>query len=126
MGRYRDFWPIYLAAHRGPWTQRIHLLASVVGAAGVFSAVVHGNPLHAPIGILVALSMAFSSHFLLERNRPTIALNPLWSAVGDLHMCLLLVTGRLAAEMDRLNLSPRTEPAAANRRAAARLDGQPD
>lgn len=104
MGRYRDFWPIYLAAHRGVWTQRIHLLASSVGAIGAFGAVALSEPLLAPAGILIALSVAFSSHYLIEGNHPTIAKNPLWSAVGDVHMCFLLVTGRLTAEMKRLGL----------------------
>ncbi|MGE0667071.1 MAG: Mpo1-like protein [Sphingomonadales bacterium] len=102
MGPYRDFWPIYLAAHRGVWTQRIHLIASTVGAIGVFSAIGLGEPLLAPAGILLGLSIAFSSHYLIEGNHPTIAKNPLWSAVGDVHMCILLVTGRLPAEMKRL------------------------
>src|SRR5688572_17326584 len=98
MGRYRDFWPIYLAAHRGTWTQRFHLVASTVGAIGL------GEPLLAPAGILIALSIAFSSHYLIEGNHPTIAKNPLWSAVSDVHMCILLVTGRLPAEMKRMGL----------------------
>ena len=102
MGRYRDFWPIYLAAHRGIWTQRIHLFASTVGAVAVFSAIGLAEPLLAPAGILIALSIAFSSHYLIEGNHPTIAKNPLWSAVGDVHMCFLLVTGRLPAEMKRM------------------------
>lgn len=109
MGPYRDFWPIYLGAHRGVWTQRAHLVASLVGAVGVFSAIGTGEPLLAPAGILIALTIAFSSHFMLEGNKPTIALNPLWSAVGDVHMCILLVTRRLPAEMARLGIS-RTEP----------------
>jgi hypothetical protein len=109
MGPYRDFWPVYLGAHRGVWTQRAHLVASLVGAVGVFSAIGTGEPLLAPAGILIALTIAFSSHFMLEGNKPTIALNPLWSAVGDVHMCILLVTGRLPAEMARLGIS-RTEP----------------
>lgn len=126
MGRYRNFWPIYLAAHRGLWTQRIHLLASIVGAIAVIGAVASGEPLLAPAGILIALFMAFSSHFLLEGNRPTITLNPLWSAVGDMHMCLLLVTGRLPAEMERLNLSRWPDRAIADRRAPMPVEHQPD
>jgi hypothetical protein len=104
MGRYRDFWPIYLAAHRGIWTQRIHLFASFVGAVGCFSAIVLAEPWLFPGGILIALGIAFSSHYLVEGNEPTFARNPLWSAVGDVHMCALLVTGRLPAEMKRLGI----------------------
>lgn len=104
MGPYQDFWPVYLSAHRGKWTQRIHLAASTVGAISVFSAIGLGMPLLAPAGIFIALSMAFSSHYLIEGNHPTIAKNPLWSAVGDVHMCFLLVAGRLPAEMKRLGL----------------------
>ncbi len=104
MGRYRDFWPIYLGAHRGKWTQRFHLVASTIGAIGVFTAIGIGMPLVAPAGILLALTLAFGSHYLIEGNHPTIAKNPLWSAVGDLNMCFLLVTGRLPAEMKRMGL----------------------
>jgi len=110
LGRYRDFWPIYLGAHCGFWTQRIHLVASTVGAMGSFSAIALGEPLLMPAGILIAVAMAFSSHYLIEGNHPTIAQNPLWSAVGDVHMCFLLVTGRLPAEMKRLGFErPETE-----------------
>jgi hypothetical protein len=109
MGPFRDFWPIYLAAHRGFWTQRIHLVASSIGAAGCFSAVALAELLLAPAGILIALSIAFSSHYLIEGNHPTIAKNPLWSAVSDVYMCFLLVTGRLPAEMKRLGLERPSE-----------------
>jgi hypothetical protein len=107
--RYREFWPIYVRAHTRVGTQRMHLLATIVGATCSFAGLANDEMLSVPLGIAVAFAIALASHRMIEGNWPTAGRHPLWSAMADLEMCALLVTGRMGAEMRRLEV-PAAEP----------------
>ncbi|MDQ7250934.1 Mpo1-like protein [Dongia sedimenti] len=109
---YSDFWRLYLDAHRRPATRGMHYAATVVGAASTLAAVLLGEVLLAPLGILVAVGMAVGSHRFIEHNRPLIRVNPLYGALSDLRMMWLAMTGGLPREYGRLGLggpAPRPE-----------------
>ena len=101
---YSDFWRLYLDAHRNPATRGVHYAATIVGTAGTLAAVLLGEILLAPAGILVAVAMAVGAHRFIEHNRPLIRVNPLYGAISDLRMMWLAVTGRLPREYARLGL----------------------
>jgi hypothetical protein len=112
---YSDFWRLYLDAHRRPATRFLHYLATVVGAAGTLAAVVLGEILLAPLGILIGVGMAVGSHRFIEHNRPLIRINPFYGALCDLRMMWLALTGGLPREYARLGLGlagPRPKSAA--------------
>jgi hypothetical protein len=106
---YREFWPHYVRAHRQLTTQRVHLLASFVGAMFAFMAVLRGEAILVAVGIACGYAIAFASHRLVEGNWPTAARHPFWSAVADIQMCALLICGRMGDEMRRLEIT-RAEP----------------
>lgn len=108
---YRDFWRLYLEAHRSPATRGVHYTATVLGAAGTVASVALSEPLLAPAGILLAVALAVGSHHFIEHNRPLIRVNPLYGAICDLRMMWLAVTGRLPQEYARLGLSLATRRA---------------
>ena len=101
---YADFWRLYLDAHRNPATRGMHYAATAVGAGGTLAAVLLGQVLLAPAGILTGVCMAVGSHRFIEHNRPLIRVNPLYGAVSDLRMLFLAITGRLPEEYRRLGL----------------------
>jgi hypothetical protein len=107
---FRDFWRLYLDAHRRTGTRGMHYSATAVGVAGSVASVAVGEFLLAPLGIIVAVAMAVCSHWFIEKNQPLIMVNPFFGAVADLKMCWLAVTGGLAAEYVRLKLAPIGEP----------------
>jgi hypothetical protein len=102
---YREFWPVYVRAHRHPVTQWVHFLASVTGAVFSVAAFVSSQPLLVLCGILAGYLIALSSHRLVEGNWPTALRHPLWSALADLQMCFLLTTGRMSAETRKFTTS---------------------
>jgi hypothetical protein len=87
----------------------MHLLATIVGALICMLGLVKGQTLWLPAGLLVAYAISIPSHLLIEGNWPTAARHPIWSALADIQMCALLVTGRMGAEMRRLQI-PTAEP----------------
>jgi hypothetical protein len=106
---YREFWPVYVRAHRCLATQRVHLFATSAGAVISIWGVIEGAPLLLPLGITVGYLIALASHRLVEGNWPTAGQHPFWSAVADIQMCAFLVRGRMGAEMRRLEV-PRRVP----------------
>ncbi len=109
---YGDFWVAYLDAHRNPATRAMHYLATVTGMAGTAVAIWFEVLWLMAGGIGIAVVMAVTSHWWIERNRPLIRVNPFYGAVSDLRMCWLALTGRLRGEYARLGLGlPAPKPA---------------
>jgi hypothetical protein len=44
--------------------------------------------------------MAWTGHFVFERNRPATFGNPIWSLIGDIRMYLLWLSFRLAPALE--------------------------
>jgi len=64
---FADFCPEYVRAHSRPATRAVHCAGTLLGC-GLFAAA---------LGMSYAL--AWTSHFLLEHNRPATFEHPLWS-----------------------------------------------
>lgn len=101
---YRDFWVAYLDAHRNPATRAMHYLATVTGMAGAVVAIWFEFLWLMAGGIGIAVTMAVTSHWWIEHNRPLIRVNPFYGALSDLRMCWLALTGGLRSEYARLGL----------------------
>jgi hypothetical protein len=108
--KFREFWPLYLRAHRRPATRGVHYLAT---GAGIIAAVV-AMSLREPgvlIGVIVACyAAAIASHRFLEGNQPLILVNPIWDAVADLRMSWLAATGRIGAEFAKYEIAAAVAP----------------
>ena len=99
---FREFWPLYLRAHRKPATRAVHYGATLLGIISTLAAAIVLEPLFL-LGIGVAYGCAIGAHAFIEKNESLVRLNPLWGAVADMRMFWLAATGRLASEIDRCN-----------------------
>lgn len=104
---FAEFWPYYLAEHSKPSTRALHLLATLTWITMVLAAVATRTWWLLALVPVAAYGLAWLSHFFLERNRPATFKHPLLSLLADHKMALYMVTGRMAAELARLNINPR-------------------
>ena len=54
-----------------------------------------------PIAFGLGYGPAWFSHFVIEGNRPETFRYPLWSFIADFRMVGFVLTGRMAAEVER-------------------------
>ncbi len=100
---FEEFWPHYLGEHRHPLNRALHFagtsLVYVIAAMAIFRA-----PRFFFLAPVVGYGFAWVGHFLVERNRPATFTYPLWSLRGDFRMHARMLTGRLTADLDRIDL----------------------
>lgn len=137
--RFKEFWPLYLRAHRLPGTRALHYFATSVGLISAIEAVATEQPAIFVLGIAISYAIAILAHWFVEHNQPLIRVSAFWGAVADLRMCWLALRGQMGRELARhrvLQPAPPTEVSAPGLHAAfrrgavkmeqfARFGGQP-
>jgi len=98
---YAEFWPYYLAEHRGAATRACHYLGSGLGVLLLLAGILAADWRALPAALLVGYGLAWLGHLVFERNRPATLRYPLWSFVSDFRMLALFLVGRLEAERRR-------------------------
>ncbi len=96
---YRAFWPFYLREHSRAATRAFHFVGTSLAVVLVALAAVFGEPWLLLGALIVGYGFAWLSHMAIEHNRPATFRYPLWSLIGDFHMCALIWLGRLDAEL---------------------------
>jgi hypothetical protein len=97
---FEEFWPFYVSQHSLPSTRALHFAGSTM-ALGSLAAAVLTSPWFVPAAFVLGYGPAWVGHFFFEKNRPATFTYPLWSLRGDLRMYRLMLTGRMAPEVDR-------------------------
>ena len=103
IGSFREFWPYYVAAHSKPTTRLIHLFATASSWIIIFLAVATSHWWFLLLIPFVAYGLAWYSHFFIEHNKPATFGHPFYSLAADYKMAGLMLTGRMNAEINRLN-----------------------
>lgn len=98
---YRAFWPYYLHEHSRAGTRAAHCFGTSLAIILVALAAVYGEPWLLLGALIAGYAFAWLSHMLIEHNRPATFRYPLYSLVGDFHMCGLMWLGQLDAERAR-------------------------
>ncbi len=124
---FAEFWPQYLRAHRRRATRAAHYAGVIGGTLGAGVAMVTLEPWPLVAGVAAAFGLSIGSHRLFEGNRPLLRRQPAWSALSDLRMFYLAMTGGLRREMARhgLDLDPAPLTTAAPPCAPVRPTGAP-
>jgi hypothetical protein len=106
LSSFEEFWPFYVSQHSRPSTRALHFAGSTMVLASLAAAAVVSpwSLLAAPV---LGYGPAWFGHFFCEKNRPATFTYPLWSLRGDFRMYRLMLTGRMAPEVER---APRAYP----------------
>jgi len=92
---YNEFFKFYLEQHRHPVNRLLHAIGTVSGLLIVLTAFYYGHPWYALLWIPVAYGLAWTGHFLIERNRPATFGHPFWSFLSDFRMLGRMLSRRL-------------------------------
>ena len=101
---FDEFWQHYLRHHAQEGTRILHVLGTGIAALALVAAIVAVDPLIALAGTAFGYLLAWTGHFLVERNRPAMVSHPAWSFVCDVRMFRLWVTGQLGAELQKASV----------------------
>ena len=101
LGTFAEFWPEYVRAHSRPATRLVHLVGTLGGWMLLGAALAERRWWWIVPAVLLPYALAWTSHFLLERNKPVSFEHPLWSWWADQRMVFLMVLGRMGREVRR-------------------------
>ena len=102
---FDDFWQHYLRHHAQSATRMLHVLGTGIGAVALVIGLVTVNSLIVLAGTGLGYLLAWTGHFLVERNRPTMVSHPTWSFQCDIRMFRLWITGQLKTELERAGVA---------------------
>jgi hypothetical protein len=104
---FMEFWQHYLSDHAQAGTRGLHFLGNSLGVAALILGIVMLDPMIAILGMVMGYAFAWSGHFLIEQNRPSMFAHPVWSFQCDVRMLRLWLGGRLDEERARAGLRSR-------------------
>ena len=99
---FEEFWQFYVREHRRPATRWLHFLGTTAALGLLAVCVVMGWWMLLLAVPVVGYAMAWTSHFLIERNKPATFRYPLRSFICDFKMWSLMISGRMDAEVNRV------------------------
>jgi hypothetical protein len=91
---FDEFFPFYVGQHSKAATRWVHLLGTLTGAA--VGARFLAQRRWRGVALMPAFSYgaAWTSHFLIEKNKPATWGHPAWSFRGDMKMIATMLRGR--------------------------------
>ncbi len=92
---YKDFFPYYLREHSKKNTRILHYIGTGLGQIILWSSILTQNWIFIPLALICGYTFAWIGHFFIEHNKPATFKYPWWSQIGDHHMTLLMLTGKL-------------------------------
>jgi len=103
---FDDFWPYYLGEHAHKETRALHIAGTAAGLLLLALAILSWELDLLVAALAATYVLAWTGHFVFEKNGPAAFHYPLWSLAGDLRMFWLWLTGGLEAELKRHQLPP--------------------
>ena len=101
MKTFAEFWPFYVLEHSKLATRWLHAAGTLASLSLLAWLAATGRWAWLPLVLAVGYGAAWAGHFFVEHNRPATFQYPLWSFAADYKMLWLMLTGRMAAEVER-------------------------
>jgi hypothetical protein len=101
MTSFKDFWPLYLRAHRHRATRIGHYAATGIALSAIAASIALQTLWLTALGIALGYAVALAAHRFVDRSKSLVTVNPVWGALADFKMCWLALTGGLGAELER-------------------------
>jgi len=113
---FEEFWPWYVSKHRNRTSRVLHFIGSSLAGVALAIALLGtpcwllamcllGAKLSSPWWYAMVpafgYSFAWSGHLFFEHNMPASFSAPFWSLHGDGRMYYSILTGRMAAELEK-------------------------
>lgn len=99
---FNEFWQHYLRHHAQEGTRLLHVLGT--GLVGAARGNRHRRSADRAGGSALGYLLAWTGHFLIERNRPAMVSHPAWAFLCDVRMFRLWLTGQLGSELEQARL----------------------
>lgn len=103
---FSDFWPTYVLAHSKPATRAFHLVGTLVGWSTLIAGVLLLDWRFIVLAPVIPYPIVWFSHLFIEHNKPATFGHPGWSWLADQKMVGLMLTGRMSAEVARIQAKP--------------------
>ncbi len=97
---YAEFWPYYLREHSKASTRGWHYFGTFAAISVLIAVIATANWKLIPLAAVCGYFFAWTSHGLIERNKPATFTYPLWSLYSDFKMLFCFLTGRIGSELD--------------------------
>ena len=91
---FAEFYPYYVGQHSKAATRWLHLVGTLTGAATATTLLAKGRRAGLLAMPVISYGTAWTSHFLVEKNKPATFGHPLWSLRGDFTMIATMLRGR--------------------------------
>lgn len=92
---FREFYPYYLSEHSNRISRRLHVVGTLASTGLFFYALATGRWWLILAGIVFAYALAWTGHFVFEKNRPATFRHPFYSLRGDYAMLADVLRGRV-------------------------------
>ena len=99
---FGEFWPYYVREHLNPLNRKLHFIGSTLAGATAIGSIVTGQLYALPLAPVVGYGFAWVGHFFVEKNKPASFKYPVYSFMGDWVMWYKIVTGKMDAEVERV------------------------
>jgi hypothetical protein len=93
LNSFEEFWPYYMSLHAKAGTRALHFVGTTAAVVLLLSAAVLRRPRLVLAAPVAAYSLAWFSHFFIERNAPATFRYPLYSLRADFRMWALTWRG---------------------------------
>lgn len=100
---FAEFWPFYLGEHRQRSCRVLHYIGTLSANILLVFFIWQQMWLWIPLALVFGYGPAWIGHFFIEKNRPATFKHPWWSFIGDYKMLYLAATGKLNAELAKLD-----------------------
>jgi hypothetical protein len=94
---FADFYPYYLKEHSNLTCRRLHFVGTSAVIALLILFFFTGNFLFLVVAPVFGYGLAWTGHFVFEKNRPATFKYPIYSFMGDFRMFWEILTGRIKA-----------------------------